>query len=154
MRYACLFLLIFLLGCATTDRPTAEMPSTTGSLARTRAFDVPALLGLNANQIDQPLTSTAIQPTHQRTLREPLTGGSEARTTYWHDTTALVVSYEPTSMRVTSFFVKTKHGLTPDYTSLLRLAGVSQYDKRLNVEPIASVNNPQLYTGVKLTPRQ
>ena len=154
MRYACLLPLTLLLGCASADRPAAEMPAASVSTAHPRAFDVPALLGLNADQIDRPLTTAAIQPAHDRTPRTLTTGETESRYTYWHDTTALVVSYEPATLRVTSFFVKTKHGLTPDYSSLLRLVGVSQYDKRLSIEPIASVSNPQLYTGVKLTPRQ
>ena len=51
-----------------------------------------------------------------------------------------------------SYFIKTKSGHTPDYNTLLKLANVSKYDKRLRIEPIASVSSPQQFTGVKLTP--
>lgn len=153
MRFAPLLPLVLLLGCVSTDRPVTEMPTTTPALTVGRAFDVPALLGLNANQIAQPLVSQSIRPDHDRTPRELPTGATEALYTYWRDTTALEVSYDPATLRVNSFFIKTKHGLTPDYTTLLRLANVSRYDKRLTIEPVASMSHPQLYTGVKLVPR-
>ena len=154
MRYAPLLLLALLLGCASTEQPTAESPSVTPALTLNRAFDVPALIGMNADQIAKPLTGQSIRPDHNLTPRDLPTGDTEAIYTYWHDTTALVVSYNPTTLKVNNFFLKTKHGLTADYTSLLKLANVSQYDKRLSIEPIASVANPQLYTGVKLVPAQ
>ena len=154
MRYAPLFPLALLLGCATTDRLANETPSVTPTLTVNRAFDVPALLGMNADQIAKPLTGQTIRPDHDRTPRDLPTGATEAIYTYWHDTTALVVSYNPATLKVSNFFLKTKHGLTSDYTTLLKLANVSQYDKRMSIEPMASVNNPQLYTGVKLVPAQ
>ena len=154
MRYAPLFPLALLLGCATTDRLANETPSVTPTLTVNRAFDVPALLGMNADQIAKPLTGQTIRPDHDRTPRDLPTGATEAIYTYWHDTTALVVSYNPATLKVSNFFLKTKHGLTSDYTTLLKLANVSQYDKRMSIEPMASVDNPQLYTGVKLVPAQ
>ena len=154
MRYAPLLPLALLLGCASTEQPTAESPSITPALTLNRAFDVPALIGMNADQIAKPLTGQSIRPDHNLTPRDLPTGDTEAIYTYWRDTTALVVSYNPTTLKVNNFFLKTRHGLTSDYTSLLKLANVSQYDKRLSIEPIASVANPQLYTGVKLVPAQ
>ena len=153
MRYASLLPLALLLGCASTDRPVAETPTTTAPTMN-RAFDVPALIGMNADQIAKPLTGQSIRPDHDRTPRNLPTGGTEALYTYWRDTTALVVSYNPETLKVNNFFLKTKHGLTTDYTTLLKLANVSQYDKRLRVEPMTSVDNPRLYTGVKLVPAQ
>ena len=155
MRYASLLPLALLLGCASTDRPAGETPTTTTpALTVSRAFDVPALIGMNADQIAKPLTGQAIRPDHDRTPRNLPTGATEAIYTYWRDTTALVVSYNPETLKVNNFFLKTKHGLTADYTTLLKLANVSQYDKRLSIEPMPSVDNPQLYTGVKLVPAQ
>lgn len=154
MRYAFFLPLAFLLGCASAEQPATESPSVTPALALNRAFDVPALIGMNADQIAKPLTGQAIRPDHDLTPRDLPTGATEAIYTYWHDTTALVVSYNPTTLKVNNFFLKTRHGLTSDYTSLLKLANVSQYDKRLSIEPMASVANPQLYTGVKLVPAQ
>ena len=154
MRYASLLPLALLLGCASTDRLATETPTVTAVPNINRAFDVPALLGLNADQIAQPLVSQSIRPDHDRTPRESSTGTTEALYTYWRDTTALVVSYNPSTLHVNSYFIKTKSGLTADYTTLLKLANVSKYDKRLTIEPIASVNNSQLYTGVKLVPAQ
>ena len=154
MRYAFLFPLALLLGCASTDRLANETPSITPPLTVNRAFDVPALLGMNANQIAKPLTGQTIRPDHDRTPRDLPTGATEAIYTYWHDTTALVVSYNPATLKVSNFFLKTKHGLISDYSTLLKLANVSQYDKRMSIEPMASVDNPRLYTGVKLVPAQ
>ncbi len=154
MRYVCFLSLALLLGCASTDRPTAETPATTPALTVSRAFDVPALLGMNADQIARPLISQSIRPDHDRTPRESTTGATEALYTYWRDTTALEVSYDPATLHVNSFFIKTKHGLSPDYGTLLKLANVSKFDNRLSIEPIASAANPQLYTGVKLVPKQ
>ena len=154
MRYAFLFPLALLLGCASTDRLANETPSVTPPLTVNRAFDVPALLGMNANQIAKPLTGQTIRPDHDRTPRDLPTGATEAIYTYWHDTTALVVSYNPATLKVSNFFLKTKHGLISDYTTLLKLANVSQYDKRMSIEPMASVDNPRLYTGVNLVPAQ
>jgi hypothetical protein len=153
MRYTLLSLpLALLLGCASADLPATEAPSATKRPTTSRAFDVPALLGLNASQIVQPLNSQAIRAAHDQTPRELPAGGTEATYTYWRDTTALVVSYDPATLHVNNYFIKTKCGRTADYTKLLKLANVSQYDKRLSVEPIAAVGNPQLYTGVKLVP--
>jgi len=153
MRRLSLLPLALLLGCATTDRPVADAPSATPAMQVDRAFDVPALLGLNADQIVQPLTGKTIRPDHDRTPRELPEGDTEAQYTYWHDTVALVVSYNPQDLRVTNYFLKTKHGLTADYTTLLKLANISRFDKRMTVEPIASVEYPQLYTGLKVTMR-
>jgi hypothetical protein len=153
-RYTYLLPLALLLGCAATDQPSSDVPASTKALVVNRSFDVPALLGLNADQIAQPLVSQSIRPDHDRTPRTLPDGAAEANYTYWRDTTALVVSYDPGTLHVNSYFIKTKSGHTADYTSLLKLANVSQYDKRLTIEPIASVANPQLYTGVKLVPRQ
>ena len=153
MRYALLlFPLALLFSCASTDRPATEAPAVTPALTVPRAFDVPALLGMNADQIAQPLVSQTIRPDHDATPRASIDGNTEALYTYWRDTTALEVSYNPATLHVNSYFIKTKSGHTADYTTLLKLANVSKYDKRLSIEPIASVGNPQLYTGVKLTP--
>ena len=152
MRYASLLPLALLLSCASTDRSVVETPTAEAVPTIKRAFDVPALLGMNADQIAQPLVSQSIRPDHDRTPRESPTGATEALYTYWRDTTALEVSYDPATLHVNSYFIKTKSGLTADYTTLLKLANVSKYDKRLSIEPIASVSNPQLYTGVKLVP--
>ena len=151
MRYAAIFPLALLLGCATTE-PTTEEPPVNAPAPVSRAFDVPALLGLNANEIAQPLISQSIRPDHDRTPRESASGSTEALYTYWRDTTALEVSYDPATLHVNSYFIKTKSGHTTDYTTLLKLANVSKYDKRLTIEPIAAVSSPELYTGVKLTP--
>jgi hypothetical protein len=154
MRYTYFFSLALLAGCAASEQPASDAPGTSTAMTTNRAFDVPALFGLNADQIAKPLTGKAIRPDHDRTPRESATGNTEAIYTYWRDTTALVVSYDPASLRVNSYFIKTKHALTPDYATLLKLANISQYDKRWNIEPMASVNNPKLYTGVKLVPQQ
>lgn len=155
MRYAYLFPLAFLFSCAASDQIASESPAETRTVKVNRAFDVPALLGMNANQIVQPLTGQSVRLDQDRTPREmPTGGGAEAIYTYWHDTTALVVSYNPESLKVNSYFIKTKSGLTRDYKTLLKLANVSEFDKRMSIEPIASVGNPQLYTGVKLVPQQ
>ena len=153
MRYAPLLPLALLLGCASTEQPVAETPATTPALTVNRAFDVPALLGLNADEIARPLISKSIRPDHDRTPRELPTGTTEAIYTYWRDTTGLVVSYDPATLHVNNFFIRTRHGLTADYSTLLKLANVSKFDKRLVIEPIASLAQPQLYTGVKLVPR-
>lgn len=153
MRFFHFLPLALLLSCVSTEQPVAENPASApvkGSLSR--AFDVPALLGLNADQIARPLISQSIRPDHNLTPRELPTGATEALYTYWRDTTALDVSYDPATLRVNSYFIKTKHGLTADYAALLKLANVSRYDKRFTIEPIASVGNPQLFTGVKLAP--
>ena len=65
------------------------------------------------------------------------------------------VSYDPVKLRVNSYFIKTKSGHTPNYATLLKLANMSKYDKRLRIAPIASVSSPQQFTkamGAKLTP--
>jgi hypothetical protein len=154
MRYARFLPLALLLSCAATEQPAAEAPAVSRAPKVDRAFDVPALLGLDANQIAQPLTGKSIRPDHDRTPRELPTGGTEALYTYWRDTTALEVSYNPETLHVNSYFIKTRSGHSADYNALLKLANVSRYDKRLTIEPIASVANPNLYTGVKLVPVQ
>ena len=151
MRSAFLLPLGLLLGCAAADRPVSEAPTGAREMPVTRAFDVPELLGLNADQIARPLTGQSIRPDHDQTPRELPSGTAEAQYTYWHDTTALVVSYDPATLRVNNYFIKTKHGFTSDYTALLQLFGISKYDKRMSLEPIASVDYPRLYTGVKVT---
>ena len=154
MRYAYLLPLTLLLGCASTEQPVVEAPSVTKVPTVNRAFDVTALLGMNADQIAQPLVSQSIRPDHDLTPRQAAGGETEALYTYWRDTTALEVSYDPTTLKVNSYFIKTKSGHTADYATLLKLANVSKYDKRLSIEPIASVENPSIYTGVKLVPAQ
>ena len=151
MRYAALLPLALLLSCASSERPATDEP-TVGAKPVARAFDVPALLGLNADQIAQPLVSQSIRPDHDRTPRQAEGGSTEVNYTYWHDTTALEVSYDPASLRVNSYFLKTKSGHTADLNTLLKLANVSRYDKRINIEPVPALDNPGVYSGVKLTP--
>ncbi|MDO7852294.1 hypothetical protein [Hymenobacter convexus] len=153
MRYSPLLPLAFLLGCATADQPATETPATTSTTTVNRAFDVPALLGLNANEIARPLAGQGIRPDQNTMSQNGTSGTSETVNTYWHDSTGLDVSYDPATLRVNSFFVKPKSGHTSNYETLLKLANVSRYDKRWSIEPIATVDNPQLYTGVKLTPQ-
>ena len=154
-RYASLLPLGLLLSCASTERPVGETPTVSAvPPAVPRAFDVPALIGLNADEIARPLISQSVRPDRDRTPRQSETGNTEALYTYWRDTTALEVSYDPATLRVNSYFIKTKSGHTADYTSLLKLANVSKYDKRLRIEPIASVSSPQQFTGVKITPAE
>ena len=154
-RYAPLLPLALLLSCASTDRPATETPAVSMvPPVVNRAFDVPALLGLNADEIARPLISQAVRPDRDRTPRQSETGTTEALYTYWRDTTALEVSYNPATLRVNSYFIKTKSGHTADYTTLLKLANVSKYDKRMRIEPIASAVNPQQFTGVKLIPAE
>lgn len=152
MRYSTLFPLALLLGCASTERPVVETPAVSSVPTVNRAFDVPALLGLNADEIARPLISKSVRPDQDQTPRQSVDGGTEALYTYWRDTTALEVSYNPATLKVNSYFIKTKSGHTTDYATLLKLANVSKYDKRLSVEPIASVGNPNVYTGVKIVP--
>lgn len=153
MRYTSLLPLAFLLGCATAEQPATEAPTVTPTVTINRAFDVPALLGLNANEIAKPLAGQGIRPDQNATSQNGTSGSAEAVYTYWHDTTGLDVSYDPATLRVSSFFVKPKSGRTSNYETLLKLANVSRYDKRWSIEPIATVDNPQLYSGVKLTPQ-
>ena len=101
-RYASLLPLALLLSCASTERPVAESPavSTVPPVAVVnRAFDVPALLGLNADEIARPLISQSVRPDRDRTPRQSETGTTEALYTYWRDTTALEVSYDPASCK-------------------------------------------------------
>ena len=107
MRAPHLLSLALLLGCASTEPPVASTPATMPALRVNRAFDVPALLGLNADQIAQPLISQSIRPDHNLTPRELPTGATEALYTYWRDTTALDVSYDPATLRVNSYFIRT-----------------------------------------------
>ncbi len=153
MRYAALFPLALLLSCASTERPSTDEP-TVGPKPVARAFDVPALLGLNADQIAQPLVSQSIRPDHDRTPRQTEGGRTEVNYTYWRDTTALEVSYDPATLHVNSYFLKTKSGHTPDLNTLLKLANVSRYDKRINIEPVPALDNAGVYSGVKLVPAQ
>jgi hypothetical protein len=153
MRYSPLLPLAFLLGCASTEQPATEAPAVTPVATINRAFDVPALLGLSASEIARPLAGQGIRPDQNATSQNGASGNAETVTTYWHDSTGLDVSYDPTTLRVTSFFVKPKSGHTTNYETLLKQANVSRYDKRMTVEPMASVDNPQLYTGVKITPQ-
>lgn len=122
MRYSPLLPLAFLLGCATADQPATETPGVTTAPTINRAFDVPALLGLNANEIARPLAGQGIRPDQNSTSQNGTSGGSETVYTYWHDTTGLDVSYDPTTLRVNSFFVKPKSGHTSNYETLLKLA--------------------------------
>ncbi|MDQ2770104.1 MAG: hypothetical protein M3Y54_06350 [Bacteroidota bacterium] len=153
MRYSLLLPLALLLSCASTESPTADAPTVAaGAKPVARAFDVPALLGMNADQIAQPLVSQSIRPDHDRTPRQTEGGITEASYTYWRDTTALEVSYDPATLHINSYFLKTKSGHTADLNTLLKLANVSRYDKRLNIEPVPALDNPGVYSGVKLVP--
>ncbi|GAC1372875.1 MAG: hypothetical protein NVS3B25_11950 [Hymenobacter sp.] len=155
MRYAFLLPLSLLLSCASTDRPVADTPESTSTTPQiSRVFDVPALLGMNANQIVKPLTGPSTRSENDPTPRETSAGNSEVLRTYWRDTTALEVSYNPQTLHVNSYFVKTKSGHTKDYTNLLKLANVSRFDKRVTIEPVPTADNPQVYTGVRIVPQQ
>ena len=150
MRYAFVFPLALIVGCASTEQPTSESPAVTQvTPVIKRAFDVPSLLGMNANQIARPLVNQAMRPD-----RDTLPAGTtEASYTYWRDSTGLVVNYDPKTLRVNNFVVTNRSGHTSNYEALLKLAGVSKYDKRMTVEPISDANNPKLYSGVRVIPQ-
>lgn len=124
MRYSILLPCCLLLGCASTERPAADAPSSTPVVATSRAFDVPALLGLSAKEIARPLAGLSMQPEQTQVASNMPSDStstataapspSEAQATYWKDSVGLVVNYSPQTMQVNNYFLKTRRGTISD----------------------------------------
>jgi hypothetical protein len=148
MRQLCVLLVLLVAGagCAATD-------GVVGQSAGKPVFDVPALLGKNIDEVRADLLGAAITPDADLTPKQLQSGQTEWIKSFRRDSTTLVVSYNAQTRRVHDFFLKTAHGRTSDYQALLRLANVTEADRRLRVEPMKTVANPRQYVGIRLAPR-
>ena len=150
LSFCALFAASFLTGCGAPQRPPGE--SATPKAAQPApglpadsaayAFDVPALLGLTADQI-------------RATLGKPLKDQQGDVTNTLRDFVykakgyELYIGYEAQSRRVISFYIPVAKP-TKEYKYLLEVGRVNYQDKRYKVEPFEREGG--LYAGLSITP--
>jgi hypothetical protein len=145
MRYPIISLALLLLSsCAVADRPSSPT-------AGAAVFDVPTLLSQDIDQIRSSLLGKTQGRADDPNARQYQGGPSEWTKSFVRDTTTLLVSFNSQTRQVHDFFIRTAHGRTNDYTTLLRLANVRSNDRRIRVEPMKAQTEPGLYSGVRFT---
>ena len=119
---------------------------------QTAAFDVPALMGMNVDEVKSvlgaPTDDTEPKPEHVQISNE-----------WWkefeRDGQTLLVTYNTKTKAVIDFFISTTDpsGATRDTASLLAVGNLTEGDSRYDVEFVAAIREPSVYTGVKAVPR-
>lgn len=135
---------LFLTGCAVADRPSSPT-------AGAAVFDVPTLLGQDIDQIRSSLLGKTQGRADDPNARQYQSGPTEWTKTFARDTTTLLVSFNSQTRQVHDLFIRTAHGPTADYSSLLQLANVRANDRRVRSEPMKTQASPVLYSGVRFT---
>jgi hypothetical protein len=118
MRKLYILLLAGLTACSITAKPTKIQPA---------AFDVPALVGKNIDQVQAILGRPESED-------EPTNGKPCWERAFVRDTMLLTVRYVAATRRVVAFYISTRHGQTADSTALRALANLNGLHSSLVVK--------------------
>lgn len=117
------------------------------------AFDIPALIGNNLQEVRQILGTPTVDDSEPNEKQQDFTTWNK---TWEKDGTHLMVTYNPQTLLITDFFVSlggTKS--TSDTDHLLKIGNLKKNDPRYTVEFTACRNcaEPTQYLGVTVTPK-
>jgi hypothetical protein len=135
--------------------PNQSQPSTQNQQPKRelkQAFDIPALLGKNIDQLKTTLgvPSKDTEPTKQQANA----GIDQWDKTWVKDGEELMVTYDVKTRKIVSFFIDTTDpsGLTIDKEYLEAVGNIKTGQETYDVEFVEAINNPGKYTGIKVTP--
>lgn len=119
-----------------------------GAVARV-AFDIPALIGRNIDQV-----AAALGNGDGNNEREMASQGEDAATWSWtnSDGHGLMAVYRISTRRVTSFLLDSPVGPTQDTDYLYALGNLQRLATSYSSLPIPAADEPGYFTGVKVTP--
>lgn len=133
-----------------------QNPSSTESNTNTQSnfvFDVPALIGKNIDSIRTTLGNPKDNPM-DLTGEQLKLGAKEWSNEWGKNGYSLTVTFNPTTRMVKDFFVGTNTSAEDKNPLLLvPLANLDQSSKDYEIEPVKQLKNPNLYTGIIITPR-
>lgn len=137
---------------ATTATPTPTKQPTPTPVPK--FFDLPALVGKNADEVATALKSYQ-KKTTQPTQEQIKMGVKDWDMEFEKDGKDLLVSYVIATKAINNFFISTDDpsGATKDKKHLLELGNLSENDSRYKVEFVKTLKDSTRFTGVKVTPR-
>lgn len=119
-------------------------------------FDVPALVGMNIDQVRQvlgtPQDGSMTEPTAQQLA---LGMGSEWNNSFEKDGHTLLVTYNAQTRVIADFFVDSNDpsGATSDKAGLLAAGNLREGDSRYSIEFVQARGAPSQFTGVIAKPK-
>lgn len=106
-------------------------------------FDVPALLSQDIDHVQKMLGPLEQEGPSRFNPEENVKQ-------FRRDTTTLAVAYHTRTRKVLSFFIRTNHGQTRNYNTLLKLVNLQKDEPAVVVVPLLVPTKPGLYSGVKV----
>ena len=138
------------LAAVACNRPNATASNADSSTAAaTPAFDVPALVGKNIDQIRKRLGT----PVDRHIEPPPTVSTDEWSNEFHHDGRSLLVTYNPKTRQVEDFFVGDDTASAPitDYSPLLPVVNAKESSPDYYIEPVPAMGESG-YTGIKIIP--
>lgn len=139
---------------STTPTTTQPVSTATPTLAPQFVFDIPALVGKNADDVSIALKDYQ-KKTPPPTQQQIAMGVKDWDMEFEKDGKDLLASYVIATKKVNNFFISTDDpsGATKDKKHLLELGNLSESDPRYKVEFVKTLKDSARFTGVKVTPR-
>lgn len=118
-------------------------------------FDVEALYGKNINEIRVVLGKPTDGDYTDPTAKQIQLGTKEWSNTFKKDKYELLVTYNVSNKEVIDFFVSTDDpsGATKDTKKLEKILNI-QNSTNFTIEPIKTLKDPSVYTGIKVIPKK
>jgi hypothetical protein len=148
-------LLFIIVGC--TKKEETANNQTQEQQKEQIVFDVPALLEKNIDEIRQvlgnPTDGNFIDPTEDQ-LKLSGDKDMEWSNTFKKDGRELLVSYGSRSRKVIDFFISSDDlDQNKDKEQVMNWGNVQNDDSRYSLEFVNALKDPNLFTGIKITPK-
>jgi len=147
------------VGIAVSPHPQLQnsvLPDNKKNVTRKESFifDIPGLLGRNIDGVRAVLgnpSDTDKEPTAQQLSL----GVEEWSNVFKKGGRELLVTFNPRTRRVIDYFVSTADpsGVTKDTSELMVVANVINNAAQYEVEPVKTIKDPKLFTGIKIIPK-
>jgi len=112
-------------------------------------FDVPSLVGKNIDEARSILGEPTDNDKEPTALQSQM-GVDEWQNTFEKEGRMLLVTYNPSTRKITDFFLEKSDTDTKD--KLLEVGNLIEQDSRYKVELVKAIRNPSEFTGVKILP--
>ena len=118
-------------------------------------FDVEALYGKNINEIRAVLGKPTDGDYTDPTAKQIQLGTKEWSNTFKKDKYELLATYNVSNKEVTDFFVSTDDpsGATKNTKKLEKILNI-QNSTNFTIEPVKTLKDPSVYTGIKVIPKK
>jgi len=142
--------LVVACGGSHADQATSRSVPEARTVAATPVFDVPALIGMDIDQVRKRLGPPAEDSADIARGDEMGIGVND----FGRGADTLLVMYDPHTRRVTEFFIDTNDpsGTTTTYRDLLPVIHATDTASAYAIVPVRLMQDPTRYTGIRIVP--